>query len=308
MGDPVCRPWGIPLRGNGPGGVGGGSRGPWAGPGCAKFPGVVPKAGVPSWQRGWCCSGRALAIPEGGNIPSQQGGVRGVLHCTGGSPGLSRVPFLAEVTEHGKAAAGDLRPGDVIVTINGESTAEMLNVEAQNKIKQSPGQLRLEVQRWVQGQPWVPAVSGGPNPACVTCSPLGDSWGGAIPTGACPGSLIKESMLMRPGSAGSRYLGLTGPTWDPAAAPAVLGLQGRVTVLCTAVWGSWGRSQTLLPSLGPQVPGAISQPHQRGHLAGGFGHAFPGEPRAAPAHPSPSELVAAAGVTLPSPGHAADAE
>ncbi|XP_064256406.1 PDZ and LIM domain protein 2 isoform X1 [Passer domesticus] len=54
---------------------------------------------------------------------------------------------VSKVTEHGKAAAGDLRPGDVIVTINGESTAEMLNVEAQNKIKQSPGQLRLEVQR-----------------------------------------------------------------------------------------------------------------------------------------------------------------
>ncbi|NWI47127.1 PDLI2 protein, partial [Picathartes gymnocephalus] len=54
---------------------------------------------------------------------------------------------VSKVTEHGKAAAGDLRPGDVIVTINGESTAEMLNVEAQNKIKQSPGQLRLEVER-----------------------------------------------------------------------------------------------------------------------------------------------------------------
>ncbi|NXH40813.1 PDLI2 protein, partial [Dicaeum eximium] len=54
---------------------------------------------------------------------------------------------VSKVTEHGKAAAGDLRPGDVIVTINGESTAEMLNVGAQNKIKRSPGQLRLEVQR-----------------------------------------------------------------------------------------------------------------------------------------------------------------
>ncbi|KAF1623921.1 PDZ and LIM domain protein 2, partial [Eudyptes chrysolophus] len=53
----------------------------------------------------------------------------------------------AEVMEHGKAAAGDLRPGDVIVAINGESAAEMLNVEAQNKIKQSPGRLQLQVQR-----------------------------------------------------------------------------------------------------------------------------------------------------------------
>ncbi|XP_074898217.1 PDZ and LIM domain protein 2 [Buteo buteo] len=54
---------------------------------------------------------------------------------------------VSKVTEQGKAAAGNLRPGDVIVAINGESAAEMLNVEAQNKIKQSPGQLRLQVER-----------------------------------------------------------------------------------------------------------------------------------------------------------------
>ncbi|XP_075300962.1 PDZ and LIM domain protein 2 [Opisthocomus hoazin] len=54
---------------------------------------------------------------------------------------------VSKVTERGKAAAGDLRPGDVVVAINGESAAEMLNVEAQKKIKQSPGQLRLEVER-----------------------------------------------------------------------------------------------------------------------------------------------------------------
>ncbi|NXP51619.1 PDLI2 protein, partial [Heliornis fulica] len=54
---------------------------------------------------------------------------------------------VSKVMERGKAAAGDLRLGDIIVTINGESTAEMLNVEAQNKIKQSPGQLQLQVER-----------------------------------------------------------------------------------------------------------------------------------------------------------------
>ncbi|NXM33495.1 PDLI2 protein, partial [Oxyruncus cristatus] len=54
---------------------------------------------------------------------------------------------VSKVTEHGKAAAGGLRAGDVVVTINGESAAEMLHVEAQNKIKQSPGQLQLEVER-----------------------------------------------------------------------------------------------------------------------------------------------------------------
>ncbi|XP_055676360.1 PDZ and LIM domain protein 2 [Falco peregrinus] len=54
---------------------------------------------------------------------------------------------VSKVTEHGKAAAGGLRLGDIIVSINGESAAEMLNVEAQNKIKQSPGQLQLQVER-----------------------------------------------------------------------------------------------------------------------------------------------------------------
>ncbi|XP_074020364.1 PDZ and LIM domain protein 2 [Numenius arquata] len=54
---------------------------------------------------------------------------------------------VSKVTERGKAAAGDLRTGDIIVAINGESAAEMLNVEAQNKIKQSLGQLQLQVER-----------------------------------------------------------------------------------------------------------------------------------------------------------------
>ncbi|XP_054031452.1 PDZ and LIM domain protein 2 [Dryobates pubescens] len=54
---------------------------------------------------------------------------------------------VSKVAEQGKAAGADLRPGDVIVTINGESTAEMLNVEAQNKIRRSPGELQLQVER-----------------------------------------------------------------------------------------------------------------------------------------------------------------
>ncbi|XP_068027198.1 PDZ and LIM domain protein 2-like isoform X3 [Melanerpes formicivorus] len=54
---------------------------------------------------------------------------------------------ISKVAEQGKAAGADLRPGDVIVTINGESTAEMLNVEAQNKIRRSPGELQLQVER-----------------------------------------------------------------------------------------------------------------------------------------------------------------
>ncbi|XP_015269690.1 PREDICTED: PDZ and LIM domain protein 2 isoform X2 [Gekko japonicus] len=65
-----------------------------------------------------------------------------------------RKPIMvSKVTERSKAALGDLRPGDVIISINGESTAEMLNVEAQNKIKQSSGQLQLQVDRSQQFSP-----------------------------------------------------------------------------------------------------------------------------------------------------------
>uniref|UniRef100_A0A2D4LK63 PDZ domain-containing protein n=1 Tax=Micrurus spixii TaxID=129469 RepID=A0A2D4LK63_9SAUR len=65
-----------------------------------------------------------------------------------------RKPIIvSKVIEHGKASLGDLRPGDVIISINGESTSEMLNVEAQNKIKQSSGQLQLQVDRSQQFSP-----------------------------------------------------------------------------------------------------------------------------------------------------------
>ncbi|KAJ7305185.1 hypothetical protein JRQ81_011091 [Phrynocephalus forsythii] len=65
-----------------------------------------------------------------------------------------RKPILvSKVTERGKAALGDLRPGDIIISINGDSTSEMLNVEAQNKIKQSSGQLVLQVDRSQQFSP-----------------------------------------------------------------------------------------------------------------------------------------------------------
>ncbi|XP_066495700.1 PDZ and LIM domain protein 2 [Tiliqua scincoides] len=65
-----------------------------------------------------------------------------------------RKPIVvSKVTEHSKAALGDLRPGDVIVSINGADTSKMLNVEAQNKIKQSSGQLQLRVDRSQQFSP-----------------------------------------------------------------------------------------------------------------------------------------------------------
>uniref|UniRef100_A0A8C3X0X0 PDZ and LIM domain 2 n=1 Tax=Catagonus wagneri TaxID=51154 RepID=A0A8C3X0X0_9CETA len=55
--------------------------------------------------------------------------------------------MVTKVTERGKAEAADLRPGDVIVAINGESAQGMLHAEAQSKIRQSPSPLRLQLDR-----------------------------------------------------------------------------------------------------------------------------------------------------------------
>ncbi|XP_041089726.1 PDZ and LIM domain protein 2-like [Polyodon spathula] len=54
---------------------------------------------------------------------------------------------VSKVSAGSKAEVADLRPGDVILEINGQGTADMLNVEAQNKIKTSKAQLLLTVDR-----------------------------------------------------------------------------------------------------------------------------------------------------------------
>lgn len=62
--------------------------------------------------------------------------------------GISDCFLLAgQVTERGKAEAADLRPGDVILAINGENAQGMLHAEAQSKIRQSPSPLRLQLDR-----------------------------------------------------------------------------------------------------------------------------------------------------------------
>lgn len=55
--------------------------------------------------------------------------------------------IVTKVTERGKAEAADLRPGDIIVAINGESAESMLHAEAQSKIRQSASPLRLQLDR-----------------------------------------------------------------------------------------------------------------------------------------------------------------
>ncbi|XP_034025824.1 PDZ and LIM domain protein 2 isoform X2 [Thalassophryne amazonica] len=54
---------------------------------------------------------------------------------------------VSKVNLGSKAERADLHPGDVIVAINGENTADMLNMEAQNKIKNSKSHLQLVVDR-----------------------------------------------------------------------------------------------------------------------------------------------------------------
>lgn len=55
--------------------------------------------------------------------------------------------FLFQVNPGSKAEKASLQPGDMIMEINGENTGDMLNVEAQNKIKSSKTQLQLLVER-----------------------------------------------------------------------------------------------------------------------------------------------------------------
>nr|AAG16633.1 PDZ-LIM protein mystique [Homo sapiens] len=55
--------------------------------------------------------------------------------------------MVTKVAERGKAKDADLRPGDIIVAINGESAEGMLHAEAQSKIRQSPSPLRLQLDR-----------------------------------------------------------------------------------------------------------------------------------------------------------------
>ena len=50
--------------------------------------------------------------------------------------------------EGSKAVLADLRSGDVIVEVNGELTATMLNVEVQGKIRNAMTNLKLLIDRY----------------------------------------------------------------------------------------------------------------------------------------------------------------
>lgn len=64
-----------------------------------------------------------------------------------GGRDFKKAITVSKVNGGSKAEQADLQPGDIILEINGENTADMLNVEAQNKIKSSKTQLQLMVER-----------------------------------------------------------------------------------------------------------------------------------------------------------------
>ncbi|XP_029960941.1 PDZ and LIM domain protein 2 [Salarias fasciatus] len=64
-----------------------------------------------------------------------------------GGRDFKKALTVSKVNGGSKAEQADLQTGDVILEINGENTADMLNVEAQNKIKNSKTQLQMLVER-----------------------------------------------------------------------------------------------------------------------------------------------------------------
>ncbi|XP_068456961.1 PDZ and LIM domain protein 4 [Clinocottus analis] len=67
---------------------------------------------------------------------------------------------VSRVTPGGKAAQGELCPGDTILAINGDSTELMTHMEAQNRIKTCTRQLALNISRSGPGdRVWSPTVS-----------------------------------------------------------------------------------------------------------------------------------------------------
>ncbi|CAJ1068464.1 PDZ and LIM domain protein 2 [Xyrichtys novacula] len=75
-----------------------------------------------------------------------------------GGRDFKKALTVSKVNGGSKAEKAALQPGDIILEINGENTADMLNVEAQNKIKNSKTQLQLLVER---PEPAVPGQTNG---------------------------------------------------------------------------------------------------------------------------------------------------
>ncbi|XP_040591658.1 PDZ and LIM domain protein 2 isoform X1 [Mesocricetus auratus] len=107
--------------------------------------------------------------------------------------------IVTKVTERGKAEAADLRPGDIIVAINGESAESMLHAEAQSKIRQSASPLRLQLDR---SQPASPGQTNGEGSLEVVAARFQGSLRThhASQSSKAPGYFSQTSLSPRPGS------------------------------------------------------------------------------------------------------------
>ncbi|XP_013928285.1 PREDICTED: PDZ and LIM domain protein 4 [Thamnophis sirtalis] len=75
-----------------------------------------------------------------------------------GGKDFSTPLTISRINPGSKAALANLCPGDVILSINGDSTENMTHLEAQNKIKACLDQLILSVNR-TEGKVWSPNTS-----------------------------------------------------------------------------------------------------------------------------------------------------
>ncbi|XP_060096481.1 PDZ and LIM domain protein 4 [Heteronotia binoei] len=74
-----------------------------------------------------------------------------------GGKDFSTPLTISRINPGSKAALANLCPGDVILSINGESTESMTHLEAQNKIKACLDQLTLSVNR-AENKAWSPNI------------------------------------------------------------------------------------------------------------------------------------------------------
>ncbi|XP_053092346.1 PDZ and LIM domain protein 2 isoform X1 [Pangasianodon hypophthalmus] len=97
----------------------------------------------------WCTASCGLIMAFTVNLtgPSPWG-----FRISGGRD-FKKAITVSKVNPGSKAEKASLQPGDVIMEINGENTGDMLNVEAQNKIKSSKTQLQLLVERPAPSSP-----------------------------------------------------------------------------------------------------------------------------------------------------------
>uniref|UniRef100_K7GJ90 PDZ and LIM domain protein 2 n=1 Tax=Pelodiscus sinensis TaxID=13735 RepID=K7GJ90_PELSI len=175
-----------------------------------------------------------------------------------------RKPIIvSKVIEHGKAAAGDLRLGDVITSINGESTAGMLNVEAQNKIKQSSGQLQLQVaSTQLRPKGWsspddsarnvTPSFQGGSGRILAGRLSLRSGW--ACPASVSPGEGACCSWLPPPSLQAAAHLAGDVCLCLPGVAEATAQGWGGETSLGRCCCSPGGRKPSLLGAACPGAP------------------------------------------------------